>query len=132
MNPLKISYLFFILVAVSCQKSKPSYQSKPDAVRDLLVDRISWKPQPAGNRTGIQRNEHTFSITNTSREHGYRQIQVRFDYYDAHYHRIGTEHVTLPQSLEARSMVAILPIQVGTANPLTTSATVRIERAVSE
>lgn len=121
-----------MLVAFSCQKSKPTNQSKPDAVRDLMVDRIGWKPQADNDQPGGQRNEHTFSITNTSSEHSYRQIQVRFDYYDAQYQRIGTEHYTIPQQLEARSMVAIPPIQIGTVNPLTKSATVRIEQALSD
>ncbi|GAB3511488.1 hypothetical protein GCM10027341_51030 [Spirosoma knui] len=127
-----VYYLFLLIISSSCTREKPAYQSQPDAVRDLLIDRIVWTPKAVPNKPGIRLNEHQFSITNTSNEHSYHRIQIRFDYYDAQYHRISTKRHVLAQSVKAGSAVAIPPIQTGTTDPLTKSATVRIEQAVSD
>lgn len=125
-------YLLLIVFTLACDRGKPTYQSDPDAVRDLLIDRISWKHKAVPNRPDVRLNEHQFSITNTSSQHRYRRIQVRFDYYDEKYQLISTKKWLIPQLIEASTAVAIPPIQAGPAHPLAQSATVRIEQAVAD
>lgn len=127
-----ISCLFLLLLTLACDRAQSTTHTRPDAVRDLMVDRFVWKPKAVAQQAGALTNEHKFSITNTSGQYSYRQIRVCFDYYDAQYKRIGTDCQTLAQQIEPRSMVAVSPIQIGKANPLATSATVRIEKADSE
>ena len=119
-------------IVLACERGKPNQEKDPNAVRDLLIDRIVWNPKPVPNRPGIRFDEHQFTITNTSSQHSYRQIQVCFDYYDSLYHRISTKRFTIPQRIVARSAVAIPTVRVGVTHPLAKSATVRIERALAD
>ncbi|MBO0947691.1 hypothetical protein [Fibrella forsythiae] len=132
MHFAKLSCAFFLLVLTGCGSDKSSYKSQPNPVRDLLIDRIFWTPKAIANRPGTRVNEHRFSITNTSSQHRYRQIQLRFDYFDDHFRRIDEKRVVIDREIEAATAVAIPPIQAGITHPLARSAEVRVEKAVAD
>ncbi|MEZ0538891.1 hypothetical protein [Fibrella arboris] len=132
MRYTNLSYAFFLALAVACGQDKRAYQSKPDPVRDLLIDRVFWTPKPLAGRPGVRVNEHRFSITNTSSQHRYRRIQLRFDYFDDHFRRIDEKHVIIDRTIDAATAVAIPPLQAGTTHPLAKSAEIRVEKAEAE
>ncbi|RZM18142.1 MAG: hypothetical protein EOO88_41520 [Pedobacter sp.] len=129
---MKASYLFLLTMALACQSGHRHDQSQSIAVRDLLIDRVFWKPLPTNAHSDTLVNQHTFTITNTSAQHTYSQIQVRFNYYDANYHRIDSAKYVVAQPIEPRSAVTIRDVQMGNVNPATKSSTVTVERAESE
>lgn len=127
-----IRYVYLLLLLASaCGCHQPSYQ-QPDAVRDLLIDRIVWRPRVMPNRPDGRIDEHQFSLTNTSDTHGYRQIQLRFDYYDERYRRVATKRYQLPTPIGAGTAAAIAPIQLGPTNPLAKSAEIHVETAQAD
>ena len=126
---MRTSSLFLLVLMVACQKKKQPDQAAAHAVHDLLIDRVFWKPVRVGGQSGRLVNQHQFAITNTSSEHGYSQISIRFDYYDSTYHRVDSATYVFAQRIEPRSTVRIGAIQPGVTNPATKSATVTVARA---
>lgn len=119
-------------MALACQGGHRHDHSQSTAVRDLLIDRVFWKPLPTNAHSDTLVNQHTFTITNTSAQHSYSQIKVRFNYYDANYHRIDSAKYVVAQSIEPRSAVTIRDVRMGKVNPATKTSTVTVERAESE
>ncbi|WP_460939192.1 hypothetical protein [Spirosoma humi] len=129
---MRASYLFLLTMALACQGGHRHEPSQSTAVRDLLIDRVFWKPLSTNGHPDTLVNQHTFTITNTSAQHSYSQIQIRFNYYDAQYHRIDSAKYVVAQPIEPRSAVTIREVRIGKVNPATKSSTVTVERAEAE
>ncbi|GAB4034676.1 hypothetical protein GCM10028774_21850 [Spirosoma jeollabukense] len=98
----------------------------PDAVRDLLIDRSFWKSNALSTTGGNRINMHRFTITNTSHKYTYRNIEVRFDYYDSSHRKIDTAKRIVDQSVEPRAATQINDIKADLSKPGVTSATVTV------
>ncbi len=122
--------LLFALSA--CQSGEQKTADAPNAVRDLLIDRIFWKAGPADQTSKVSVNLHRFTITNTSPKYSYSQIEVQFDYYDRDHHKIDSAKQTVKRTLDPRAAITIGELPTGPAKPETTSATVTVLTAVGE
>lgn len=128
---MKVSCFFLFLLVLACQSGNHNDHSEANAVHDLLIDRVFWKPIATQGHPDSLVNQHKFTITNTSNQHSYNQIQVCFNYYDANYHRIDSAKYVVSQRVEPRSAVTINQVRMGEVNPATRSSTVTVERAES-
>ncbi len=115
-----------LLSAFACQSGNKKVDDKPDAVRDLLIDRVFWKTSPGEAPVNL----HRFTISNTSPRYSYSQIEVRFDYYDRDHHKIDSSKQTVERTLEPRAAIAIGELRAGPAKSATISATVMVITAV--
>lgn len=129
MKPL-LCLLF--LTAFACQSKKSPDLDHADAYRDLLIDRVVWNKSDVANPPGSPTNVHGFTITNTSELYTYRQIEVRFDYFDSTYHKIGSSNRVLPQAIGPRAALPVRDIQDGPVMPAARSATVTVVKAESD
>lgn len=124
-----------LLVSVlACQSGnqKVADTDTPNAVRDLLIDRIFWKRVPTGKAGEAPLNLHRFTITNTSPKYSYSKIDVRFDYYDRAHHKIDSAEQTVERTLEPRAAISIGELPTSPAKPETTSATITVLTAVGK
>ncbi|MFD2933043.1 hypothetical protein [Spirosoma flavum] len=120
-----------LLSVFACQSGQKNVDNdKPNAVHDLLIDRISWKTSPASQAGDTPINLHRFTISNTSPRYSYSQIEVRFDYYDRDHHKIDSSRQTVKRTLEPRAAIAIGELRAGSTKSATTSATVTVVTAV--
>ncbi|WP_461104795.1 hypothetical protein [Spirosoma koreense] len=130
------SAVCWILIAVSfaCQDKKQSAENTPtpDAVRDLLIDRSFWNRTPADSAHKELVNTHRLTITNTSHDYAYRQIEVRFDYYDRNQHRIDSAMHVVNRTIEPRAAITIGALKLNPAKEATATATATIVKAVAE
>ncbi|RRB13563.1 hypothetical protein [Larkinella knui] len=129
---MKRLYLCFLLTAVACQPSKNDEKDQPNAYRDLLIDRMIWKKSEVANPQEKPTNRHWFTLTNTSETYLYRQIEVRFDYFDSKYHKISSSKTTIDKALGPREALSLGEIEDGPVNPTAHSATVTVVKAKSE
>ncbi|WP_461113503.1 hypothetical protein [Spirosoma jeollabukense] len=123
---MRIFCWFLVILAFSCQESKQKMADSPDAVRDLLIDRSFWKSNALSTTGGNRINMHRFTITNTSHKYTYRNIEVRFDYYDSSHRKIDTAKRIVDQSVEPRAATQINDIKADLSKPGVTSATVTV------
>ncbi|MBD2755956.1 hypothetical protein [Spirosoma validum] len=104
---MKAIFWILLLSVFACQERKQAMKDKPDAIRDLLIDRSFWQrkagPQPQGSIVGT----HRFTITNTSQRYVYQHIKIRFDYYDRGYHKIDSALHVIERTIEPRSAIKI-------------------------
>lgn len=128
----KIACLILFALAMACQSGKRNGHAEANAVHDLLLDRVFWKPLAVTGHRDTLINEHRFTITNTSSKHSYSQIQVRFDYYDSLYHRIDSAKYTVSQPIEPRSAITLNNIKMGKTNPATKSSAMVVQRAMAD
>ncbi|MFD1140458.1 hypothetical protein ACFQ4C_05035 [Larkinella insperata] len=122
--------LFYSLAA--CQSGQRENQPPSNAYRDLLIDRVVWKKSDSGNPGEPPTNEHNFTLTNTSDAYAYRQIEVRFDYFDSTYHKIGSSQKILDKTIGPRAALIVGKIQDGKAQAGAKSSTVTIVHAIAE
>ncbi len=121
-----ILFGILLLSAVACQSGNKKTDGTPDAVRDLLIDRVFWKTSSGASPVNL----HRFTISNTSPRYSYSQIVVRFDYYDRDHHKIDSSEQTVKRTLEPRAAIAIGELRAGSTKSATTSATVTVVTAV--
>ncbi|KAA9357362.1 hypothetical protein [Larkinella humicola] len=129
MKPL---HCLLLLTAFACQSKKNTDHDQADAYRDLLIDRVIWKKSDVANPPGSPTNVHGFTMTNTSELYSYHQIEVRFDYFDSTYHKIGSSNRILPQAIGPRAALPVRDIQDGPVMPAARSATVTVVKAESD
>ncbi|GAB3254964.1 hypothetical protein GCM10027347_15710 [Larkinella harenae] len=127
---MKFLYSLLLLVALSCQ-SPNTTTSKPDAYRDLLIDRMVWKKSEPSHSAEKPLNVHRFTLTNSSDSYSYEKIEVRFDYFDSTYHKISSSKQILDKAIGPRAALAVGEIQDGPTLAGTKSATVTIVDAVA-
>ncbi|WP_421830271.1 hypothetical protein [Larkinella sp.] len=120
------------LTLIACQPKKKPDPDRADAYRDLLIDRVVWNKSDASNPQVPSTNVHGFTMTNTSELYSYHQIEVRFDYFDSTYHKIGSSNRTLPQTIGPRAALPVRDIQDGPVMPAARSATVTVVKAESD
>lgn len=121
-----------LLAVYACQSGNQKVADTPNAVRDLLIDRIFWKAGPVDKASKAPVNLHRFTITNTSPTYSYNQIEVRFDYYDREHHKIDSATETVKRTLEPRAAISIGELPAGPAKSETTAATVTVLTAVGK
>ncbi|GAB3936914.1 hypothetical protein [Larkinella terrae] len=124
---MRVIYWLLVITAFACQSNQTETQEKPDAYRDLLIDRVVWKKGDEPNAT----NRHRFTLTNTSQSYAYEHIEIRFDYFDSTYHKISSSKSIIDTAIGPRAALKIPEIQDGLVNPATKSATVTIVQAKS-
>lgn len=120
------------MLAYACQESKQNTADSPDAVRDLLIDRSFWKSSATALTDGNRINVHRFTITNTSHNHTYRNIEVRFDYYDSNHRKVDSAKRIVDQSVEPRAAIKINGIKADLTKSTVASATVTIINALAD
>lgn len=120
-----------LLAVFACQQRKSTVENTPDAVRDLLIDRSFWQKK-AINATDSSTNVHRFTITNTSQHYVYRQIKIRFDYYDRAYHKIDSAIRIIDRVVEPRSAVKIDTVQTKLTKEGVASATATVVNASTD
>lgn len=125
LSPLLIGLL------VSLQTGCQSTTQQPNAVRDLLVDRISWQTYAVPGDT-TRRIEHGFAITNTSAHDSYRHIQLCFDYYTRAGQRLGSDTSVVDTLVAPGTLVKFAHQRIGTLRPGMDRTDVRVLRAETD
>ncbi|GAB3342299.1 hypothetical protein GCM10027299_57020 [Larkinella ripae] len=128
----RIFYSLAFVATLACQSEKTGDKTPPNAYRDLLVDRMVWKKKEANNSKAAPTNVHQFTLTNTSDSYLYRQIEVRFDYFDSTYHKISSSTHLLDQPIGPRAALSVGEIPDGPVVPAAKSATVTIVDAKAQ
>ncbi|QJD79958.1 hypothetical protein [Spirosoma rhododendri] len=108
---------------IACQSST----QQPSAVRDLLIDRISWQPTP-----GDSANQHQFSITNTSPRYSYQQIKLCFAYYTKDYRLLGSDTSVVDTIIRPGTIVKQIPMRLGALRPGTNRTEIRVLTAAAD
>lgn len=129
---MKFIYGLLFLTLIACQSKKSENPSQPNAYRDLLVDRVVWKKSKGKNPGDTLTNVHAFTITNTSDAYSYRQIEIRFDYFDSTYHKISSSQQIVRKTLGPRAALAMGEIPDGPVQAGAKSSTVTIVNAIAE
>ncbi|RRB02818.1 hypothetical protein [Larkinella rosea] len=132
---MKVLSCLLLLTAFACQSNQNEKKSetptKPDAYRDLLVDRVVWNVKKGATPQESATNRHRFTITNTSESYLYRHIEVQFDYFDSTYHKIGSAKQIIEKSIGPRAALAIGELPDDQVKPEAKSSTVKIVKAES-
>ncbi|RAJ94350.1 hypothetical protein LX87_04237 [Larkinella arboricola] len=129
---MKFIYGLFFIPLMACQSGQRENQLPSNAYRDLLIDRVVWEKGDSKNVKDTATNLHTFTLTNTSDAYAYRQIEVRFNYFDSTYHKIGSSQKILDKTIGPRAALIVGKIQDGKVQAGAKSSTVTIVNAVAE
>ncbi len=128
-GPFSLSVVFFVSLLMGAQSGCQSSTQQPNAVRDLLIDRIGWETYPTTSDSSRQGVEHRFAITNTSGRASYRAIQLCIDYYTQTGQRLGSDTTVVDTLITPGTLVKLTNQRVGTLRPGTDRTDIRVLRA---
>lgn len=116
----------------SLQVGCRSTTQQPNAVRDLLIDRIGWQPYSILGDSTEQGNQLQFAITNTSASSKYQQIRLCIDYYTQTGRRLGSDTSVVDTLITPGTLIKFTNQRIGAARPGTERADIRVLSAETE
>lgn len=128
---MKVIYCLLLFTTFACQSNQSDNKDKPNAYRDLLVDRVVWKKTEAIKPREAPTNRYWFTITNSSESYSYKRIEVQFDYFDSTYHKISSSKQIIDKAIGPRAALSIGEVQDGFVKPAAKTSTVTIVKAES-
>jgi hypothetical protein len=126
---LSLSIVLLSSLLAGIQSGCQSSAQEPNAVRDLLIDRIGWEVYPTMGDSARKCIEHRFAITNTSARDSYRAIQLCIDYYTPAGQRLGSDTTVVDTLVAPGTLIKLANQRVGTLRPGTDRTDIRVLRA---